>query len=205
MESDLLRIRFAGIVGQTPVAHKISRGMTARALDQTLWRTAHLLQGHGVHVVGALVEEDKEDTPEPPQEHAIEKMNLRIFPTGKIFNIFVPEKCEKAGCRLDANPFQKVIDTVHDLLIKAPEHTVLVLNRFGKEEAKGHGYSKIFELAAQNDIPLIIGVSNNVNRKGESPLRKAWNTYIEGTTGISLPGDAAVITKWCQDHHILTI
>ena len=56
MESDLLRIRFAGIVGQTPVAHKISRGMTARALARIcgsrsygrgLYRARHVAQtGH---------------------------------------------------------------------------------------------------------------------------------------------------------------
>lgn len=203
MEDNLLRIRFAGIVGQAPEEHKISRSMAARALDRTLWHTAQLLQDHDVHVIGALVEQDDTaEAPEPSQEREIEKMNLRIFPTGQILNIFVPEKCAQVGCRLDANPFQKVIDTVHDLLMKAPARTVLVLNRFGKEESKGHGYSKIFEQAAQNDIPVIIGISNNA---GESSLRKAWDTYIEGTTGVSLPGDAATIAKWCRDQHLLKI
>ena len=206
MEDNLLRIRFAGIVGQAPEEHKISRSMAARILDQTLWHTAHLLQDHDVHVIGALVEpESLAETPEPSQEREIEKMNLKIFPTGQIFNIFVPEKCAKVGCRLDANPFQKVIDTVHNLLKEAPAHTILIFNRFGKEESKGHGYSKIFEQAAQNDIPVIVGVSNNANLEGESPLRKAWDTYIEGTTGVSLPGDEVAITKWCRDHHILKI
>lgn len=205
MEDSPLRIRFAGVVGHSMAEHKISRSMAARTLDQTLWRMAQLLQNNNVHVMGALVESP--ETAAPTQEQEMEKMNLRIFPTGQIFNIFVPQKCAQIGCRLDESPFQKVVNAVYDLVLQAPanDSTILVLNRFGKEESKGHGYSKIFELAAQKDIPVIIGVSNNATRKGENPLRKAWETFIEGTTGTSLESDEDAITRWCRDNHILKV
>ncbi len=203
MEDSPLKIRFAGVVGQSAAEHNISRSMAAHTLDQALWRTARLLQDNNIHVIGALVETPEETN--PAQE--MEKMNLRIFPTGQLFNIFVPQKCAQVGCRLDDNPFQKAVNAVYDLVLQAPanDNTVLVLNRFGKEESKGHGYSKIFELAAQKDIPVIIGISNNATRNGQTSLRKAWETFIEGTTGVALDSDENAITRWCRDQHILKI
>lgn len=201
MEDNSLKIRFAGVAAPNPEDHQITRSMAARALDLTLWRTAQILQDNGTPVIGALVQQENNN--ERATEDEIEKMSLKIFPTGQVFNIFVPEKCAAVGCRLDANPFQSVIDTVQNLLQRAPAQTVMVLNRFGKEEAKGRGFGTVLEQAAQRDIPVIIGISNNSARKGGLSLRQAWNTYIEGTSGVLLENNDAAIMKWCRDNHVM--
>ena len=204
---DTLRIKFAGVVGRNPEAAGISRGMSARELDRALWGTASLFTRNNIHVVGALLP-PQEDIGEKRTEEEREDMDLEIFPTGERINIFLPEKCERVGCRLNHMPFQQVVETVYVCLSSALEvnNTVVMLNRFGKSEAEGGGYSKVLELAMERDLPVIIGVSDSHKRRnGGHNLRGAWERYIEGTSGVVLEPKIEKILDWAVDHSVLNI
>lgn len=204
-DADTLSIKFAGVVGRNPEAAGISRGMSARELDRTLWEAASLFTRNNIHVVGALLP-PQEDIGGKGTEEEREAMDLEIFPTRQRINIFLPEKCAKVGCRLSYMPFQQVVDTVYGLLSSTSEvsNTVIMLNRFGKSEAEGVGYNKVLELAIESDIPVIIGVSDShKKRKGGHNLREAWERYIEGTSGVVLEPRLEKIVEWAVDSSVL--
>lgn len=201
MKNDFLKVRFAGVVGKLPEDHNISRSMAAYELDQALWQTASLLQKNNIRIIGALVKQD--EMPVPDQEN--EELNIQILPTGQTVNIFLPEKCAQIGCRLDRNPFRTVVDAVSSLVEQTPENdrTVILLNRFGKEEATGGGYNHILEMAMDKNIPVIVGVSNNHTGKRGHNLRMAWEAYIDGTTGVCIKSRLDDIAAWCRENRIL--
>lgn len=201
MQKYPLKVRFAGVVGKAPQEHHISRSLAAHDLDQVLWHTASLLQKNDIRIIGALVKHDGDDVTDQEKE----ELNIQIIPTGQTVNIFFPDKCARIGCRLDPKPFQTIVGTVYELLEKTQENdkTVILLNRFGKEEATGGGYSRILELAMDKNIPVIVGVSNNHSAKGGQNLRMAWQTYIDGTTAVCLETRLDDIASWCRENRIL--
>ncbi len=199
-QEDILQVRFAGAVGQSPGKHMITREQAACELDARLWKATLTLREMGVNVIGALVQQNEKGAADQERE----ELNIQIIPTGQVINIFLPEKCARIGCRLNREAFQTVVDAVYSLTAQLPDNgkAVIFLNRFGKEEAEGGGYHKIFELALDKNIPVIVGVGNNSSSKKGHDFREAWGKYIEGTTGVYLESYSEII-EWCARNDII--
>ncbi len=89
------------------------------------------------------------------------------------------------GCRL--NP-QALAELSGRLLTRiGPEIDLLVLNRFGKGEADGHGFRSVIEMACGLGIPVLTAV-----RETYEPF---WNEFTAGM-GTFLPPDAETVTQW---------
>lgn len=91
------------------------------------------------------------------------------------------------GCRL--NP-HTLAESSGQLLLEMDEHPdLLVLNRFGKGEAEGHGFRAVLEKAYQLHIPVLIGVKET--------YRSAWDDFA-GEFSRVLKVDSRSVLMWCM-------
>lgn len=95
---------------------------------------------------------------------------------------------EARGCRLDPNAFARIDAWVERAVLERVD--LLIINKFGKEEAHGRGLRPVIADALIAEIPLLIGVSkqNLCN----------FLTFV-GDSATSLEPDIAAIAAWCRN------
>ena len=92
------------------------------------------------------------------------------------------------ACRLDARGLSEIA-----ALLDRPfdQHTeLLMLNRFGKAEAEGHGLRSVFARAIDAGIPVLTAV--------RPPYGEAWAQF-HGGLAIDLPTDFEHVLAWCDE------
>lgn len=95
---------------------------------------------------------------------------------------------EAKGCRLDPQRLAEASVALLGSLDGGID--LLVLNRFGKDEAEGRGFRTVIEKALGLGIPVLFGV-----RKAYAPAL----VDFAGDYGTTLAADEATITAWCVD------
>jgi nucleoside-triphosphatase THEP1 len=95
---------------------------------------------------------------------------------------------EARGCRLDPDAFAR-IDTWVERAVRE-RVDLLVINKFGKEEAHGRGLRPVIAEALIAGIPLVIGVSTR--------NLCDFLTFI-GDPATRLRPDVEAITAWCRN------
>ncbi|MET3792834.1 DUF2478 domain-containing protein [Aquamicrobium terrae] len=112
-------------------------------------------------------------------------MDLRLLPDGPVVRISVDRGAEARGCRLDAGALEQSTLWVAGALAKAE---LLVVNKFGKQEAEGKGLAGCMAHALERGLPVLVGV-NGLNLPA----------FLEFTDGMAqqLPPDAARVADWC--------
>ncbi len=124
---------------------------TAPDGDQMLARCARNLQAAGYRVAG-VVQNDRQR----PGRRACD-MFLENLTTGESVCISADRGNGARGCRLDhAALAQATLWAEHALALK-PQ--ILILNKFGKEEASGRGFFPVMAEALVLGIPVLSGVS----------------------------------------------
>jgi nucleoside-triphosphatase THEP1 len=95
---------------------------------------------------------------------------------------------EARGCRLDPDAFARIDAWVERAVLERVD--LLIINKFGKEEAHGRGLRSVIAEALIAEIPLVIGVS----------ARNLCNflTFI-GDSATRLSPDVEVITAWSRN------
>jgi len=79
--------------------------------------------------------------------------------------------------------------------VAAVEHSgiagagLFVLNKFGPQEAEGHGFCEAIGAALEHDIPVLVGVG-----KGS---RAGLERFVDGM-GEALPPEPDAIYAWCK-------
>ncbi|OJU25335.1 MAG: hypothetical protein BGN91_13415 [Nitrobacter sp. 62-13] len=95
---------------------------------------------------------------------------------------------EARGCRLDQDAFARIDAWIERAVL---EHVdLVVINKFGKEEAQGRGLRSVIAEALIAEIPLIIGVSEH---NLDDFLAFA------GEAANRLKPDVEAITAWCRN------
>jgi hypothetical protein len=95
---------------------------------------------------------------------------------------------EARGCRLDPDAFARIDAWVERAVL---EHVdLLIINKFGKEEAHGRGLRPVIAEALITEIPLVIGVSTR--------NLCDFLTFV-GDSTTQLKPDIEVITDWCRN------
>jgi Protein of unknown function (DUF2478) len=91
------------------------------------------------------------------------------------------------GCRLDTHGLAEI----GALLDRPLGHDVelMMLNRFGKAEAKGSGLRSIFIRAMEAGVPVLTAV--------RSPYIEAWSKFHD-QLAFNLPTDLDAVLAWCQ-------
>lgn len=112
-------------------------------------------------------------------------MDLRLLPNGPVVRISVDRGAEARGCRLDAGALEQSVLWVSGALEKAE---LLVVNKFGKQEADGRGLCGVIATALENGLPVLVGV-NGLNLP-------AFLSFAGGLAA-ELEPDVSNIVEWC--------
>ena len=91
------------------------------------------------------------------------------------------------GCRLDAGVLE---DAVLATERRLPGAELLVINKFGKREAEGHGFVPVIAAGLELGLPVLVGV-NGLNL----PALRAF----AGELLSELPADAGLVLAWALD------
>jgi Protein of unknown function (DUF2478) len=143
---------------------------TAPDGDLALARFARGLLNRGRRVAGVI----QSDRPRPGRRKC--DMILENLATGETICISVDRGDEARGCRLDHAALAEATLWVERALTLNPE--VLVLNKFGKEEALGRGFFPAMVEALALGIPVVAGVSA-LNLAAAQTLTGGVATLIE--------------------------
>lgn len=137
------------------------------------WRAA------GLRVAG-VIEEIEGETAD-----ACANMGLRSLSSGDRVSISQDLGPGSQGCRLDPGGLADACGAVLADLRAGCD--VLVLSKFGKQEAAGSGMVDALRLAVESGVPVVIGVSPAVD--------DAWRAFV-GPYACTLPVDAEAIRAW---------
>ena len=95
---------------------------------------------------------------------------------------------EARGCRLDPDAFARIDAWVERAVLERVD--LLIINKFGKEEAHGRGLRPVIADALIVEIPLVIGVSTRNLRD--------FLTFV-GDSATRLRPDIEAMTAWCRN------
>jgi len=137
------------------------------------------LEAYGVALAGTV------QTNEQRNDRALCDMDLRLLPDGPVVRISVDRGPEARGCRLDAGVLEQSALWISEAIQRAE---LLVVNKFGKQEAEGKGLRGAICEALDLGLPVLVGV-NGLNLP-------AFLEFADGMA-TSLAPDAAGITDWC--------
>lgn len=112
-------------------------------------------------------------------------MDLRLLPDGPEVRISVDRGAEARGCRLDADALERSVMWTEAVLDRAE---MLVVNKFGKQEAEGRGLTGTIAKALESDMPVLVGV-NGLNLR-------PFLTFSDHLAKC-LPADVDPIVEWC--------
>ena len=150
-------------------------------VDPLLEGTARTLRAMGYRIGGFVQEERIADG-------CCAATYLRDIDDGHSVLITQILGTEARGCRLDPQRLAEASVALLDSLDGGID--LLVLNRFGKDEAEGRGFRSVIEKALGLGIPVLFGV-----REAYAPALQVF----AGDYGTTLPADEAAITAWCVD------
>ncbi len=93
------------------------------------------------------------------------------------------------GCRLDPDGLERVVALIERRLDAAPAPRLLVLNKFGKQEAEGRGFRTVIGRALAEGIPVL----TSVNQRN----LPAFEDFADGLATRIDPSAGAVV-DWCR-------
>lgn len=149
--------------------------------DLVLYRVAKTLIARGVKTCGT-VQINTECEGQGPCD-----MDVRVLPDGPVIRISQSLGKAARGCRLDASELEKAVGLVKAELEKGAD--ILVINKFGKQEADGRGFREVIADALARDIPVLVGL-NKLNQP-------AFETFAGGLATAVAPS-VADLTDWAQ-------
>ncbi len=95
---------------------------------------------------------------------------------------------EARGCRLDPDAFARIDAWIERAVLERVD--LLIINKFGREEAHGRGLRSVIGEALIAEMPLVIGVSTR--------NLCDFLTFV-GDSAIRLRPDIRTITAWCRN------
>lgn len=151
--------------------------------DQLISETAARLQAEGVALAGIT----KVLGNETPGDHHCD-MDVRVLPAGPEIRITQSLGEGSTGCRLNPAGIAEAVAAVENSGIAGAG--LFVLNKFGPQEAEGHGFCEAIGTALEHEIPVLVGVG-----KGS---RAALERFVDGM-GVALPPEPEAIYAWCKE------
>lgn len=150
------------------------------ANDRFLAGIAASLAAEGRRLAGTV--QSNEERP----DRARCDMDILVLPDGPVLRISEDRGDLARGCRLDAGALEAaVMGTARAL----PDAELLVVNKFGKQEAEGRGLAPLIAEALDRDIPVLLGV-NGLNLP-------AFERFAGGLA-TALPACEASVLDWCR-------
>ncbi|MBW7057610.1 DUF2478 domain-containing protein [Paracoccus bogoriensis] len=150
------------------------RGATDACLAEAVARLA----ARGVPMAGTV-----QTNPERPGRPVCD-MDLRVLPDGPVIRISQDLGAGARGCRLDGGALEVAVAEVARRLDGA---ALVIVNKFGKQEAEGRGLVPVIAEAVERGLPVLVGV-NGLNLP-------AFLAFAEGAAQ-ALPADPAAVAAW---------
>ena len=156
-------------------------------IDTLMSKTATRLQASGARLSGVakVLENNQGEAPDSADDC---DMDLRVLPDGPQIRITQSLGQGSRACRLNPVALTQAVAAVEQN--SAQSFDLFILNKFGPQEAEGHGFCAAIGAALERDIPVLVGVA--------SSCREAFDTFAEGMAE-DLQPDAEAIHKWCLD------
>jgi hypothetical protein len=150
-------------------------------MDQVLARLAERLMAAGRRTCG-VVQINTEIGDDVPCD-----MDVRVLPDGPMLRISQSLGPQSSGCRLDPVGLEAAVGHVTARLASGAD--VLIVNKFGKQEAEGRGFREAIGAALAEGIPVVVGV-NGLNR----------DRFLDfcGDLAEEVPADADVLFDWVE-------
>ena len=149
--------------------------------DLLLARVAATLQAEGVPLAGVVQVNEVFDPARPCH------MDLHVLTGGSVIRISQDLGALSKGCRLDPSGLEQAVGLVIQALEGGPR--LLILNKFGKQEADGRGFRPVIGQAIAAGVPVLTAVSQT--------NLEAFERFSEGL-GEALPMDLEKILGWCR-------
>jgi hypothetical protein len=119
-------------------------------IDDCLSEVVAALEAEGVALAGTV-----RVLPVDHRAHPCD-MDLRVLPDGPVHRISQPLGPLAKGCRLDGGAIETIAAEVEARLADAD---LLVVNKFGKQEALGRGLAPAIAMAMEKGISVLVGVN----------------------------------------------
>lgn len=151
-------------------------------VDRLLAASVAVLRERGVHIAGVVQL--------LPEDRAADEstMNLRDVEDGTLLCYSQALGAGAEGCSLDPQALADVAQRITASLERKPQ--LVVINRFGKAEAEGHGLRRVIENAMLAEVPLLVAVRDDFGAE--------WDDF-HGGMATRLPFDEAAVLAWCED------
>lgn len=147
--------------------------------DRLLAALAATLLAEGRRVVGVVqIERDRGTRT---------GMGVRLLDSGTIIEISQPLGAGAAGCRLDPGALERAVAMAANGLAAGAD--LLIVNRFGQQEAGGRGFRTLIGQALGEGVPVLTAL-------GES-YREAFEAFAEGAAEELEPAPEALL-DWCR-------
>ena len=148
-----------------------------------LFNLARSLAGAGVRPCGTVQIDNERDRDGPCD------MDIKVLPDGPVIRISQNLGRGSHGCRLDTNALETAVGLVEADLATGAD--CLIVNKFGKHEAQGHGFRAVIAEALSGGIPVLVG-TNKLNQD-------AFEVFAGGLAR-NLPPDAKSLEDWVRAH-----
>jgi nucleoside-triphosphatase THEP1 len=151
------------------------------ATDELLTGIAHQLRDAGLKLAGAV-----QSNSAAPRRSQCE-MTLEDLATGRCTKASEDRGPLARGCRLDAGALEDVVGLAASSL--GSDTALVVINRFGKQEAEGHGFRPMIENAVLLGVPVLLAVNR--------AHLESWSQFVGGEP-VLLPARREDVVRWCE-------
>jgi nucleoside-triphosphatase THEP1 len=114
-------------------------------------------------------------------------MNLHVLAGAEVIRISQNLGPAASGCRLDADGLERTVALAEAALAAHPD--LLILNKFGKQEAEGRGFRPLIGEALAKGVPVLTAVRDT--------NRAAFDAFAEGIAE-EIPAEAEAVLAWCR-------
>ncbi|UWQ17125.1 DUF2478 domain-containing protein [Jannaschia sp. M317] len=151
-------------------------------LDPLLHDVAQAAMARGVRVAGIVqINSDRPGC-------ARCDMDAVVLPQGPVIRISQSLGPQARGCRLDAEGLETAVAATEAQLAAGTD--LLIVNKFGKQEAMGRGFRPVIAEALAAGIDVLVGVN---------PLNQSALEDFAGGLAQVLPPDPSALATWIAD------
>ena len=150
--------------------------------DVVLAEVAARLRAEGAALAGVVQLNDEFDAARPCH------MDLHILTGTQVVRISQNLGALSKGCRLDPAGLEQAVGVVARALEAGPE--LLIVNKFGKQEADGRGFRPLIGQALAAGIPVLTAVN--------AGNRAAFESFADGL-GVALACSHEAVLQFCHD------
>ncbi|HRN87750.1 DUF2478 domain-containing protein [Hyphomicrobium sp.] len=151
------------------------------AADTLLANVARHLRERGLKLAGAV----QSNVSQPGQSRC--DILLEDLASGRVVQASENRGPMASGCRLDTGALEDIVGLSSASL--AAETALVIVNKFSKREAEGHGFRPLIEQAVVLDIPVLVAV--------KPAHLDAWTQFV-GSAPTLLPLNEDAVRLWCE-------